>query len=136
MIRKVLISILIIIVFFVYIGCGGTKETRIRGIWQYWYQDIEKGLIFHKHIVQPTDDNDGGVELKIFNNNDFDVQINFRLKIYCNEAKNIYTESGEMNLLIPKLNKPNDTFGYIKINIKGKDLITDIEFSEFLLSRL
>jgi hypothetical protein len=129
-------TILIITVIIVFLGCGGTKQTRIAGIWQFWYQDEEKSLIFHKYIIQPTKNSNGAVELKIFNDNDVDVQIIFRLKIYCNESKSIFTESEEMNLLIPKLNKPNIAFGYIRINITGKDLLTDIEFSEFSLSRL
>ena len=127
MIKKIGFSLCMIILFVV-VGCGGGfKKIYIKTMWEYFCQ--KDNLVIHKSIYQPTIDNNGIIGIKIFNKSDVDIRVKFRLKVYYDKSE--YDELEKISTFVPKVDKGNVTYSYVRINVVNKDYIVNIGFSEF-----
>lgn len=128
--------ICISILFLLMVSCAGRTFVHIEDTWKYWYHDEENNLVFYTNITQPTKRSQPAyVRLRILNKNDYDVEVDYLLKIFSDKKKNEFTETEEVKGTVPKTVKDTDGYSDFEFEVDGVNQITGLEFSRFSATR-
>jgi len=124
------------LVTLIVLSCSSRDTLKVGDIWKFWYFDRENNIAFYTNIKPAGGFNPTLIRIRFVNKNDFDIQVNYRLKIFLDDHKTEFVESQDMNITVPKATQPEDAFTYSSVEVKKVKNVAKLEFANLSVNRL
>ena len=76
------------------------------------------------------------VNLRILNKNEYDIEVDYLLKIFSDKKKENFIETENVKKTIPKTVDEVNGYADFEIEVEDVNWVSDLEFSRFIVTKL